>query len=985
MHRHSLSDTGTQDQVVGDSPSRFEPKGPPAASEHAQESGTWLLENAWHPFVNGTGVLQVYDTLAGKPADPLPVREAKPFTLDWAAQSLCSAAGAIGPYVAMGKLAGVPLGVPLRVTLKEAMEKYALRAGVAQVLGAGAYDFLKAPVTGETRWGNAAGSMTGFGIFTGGNWLGHSLTKTIGSTLGRETLAATSRIGVGALGGLTSYDTANQIAGITGGINQAAGDGRWSAVATGGFLNFGLPLAHKGASTLAERAGQLRSSLASSLARPDARRPSGKPMIIEQPDFVRPGKLIPFDRVAFGSPDKLGATVTAEGINFAIHASGATRMELLLFGNPAAKAPSQTLPMYRTGDTHHLFVPGAETGTLYNFRADGPYTPGMNGQYGNRLKVLLDPYAKAIHGDCLPTGDAALGYDNTDKTNPNRHLKPSQIDNVSEMPKCVAVADTFDWQGDRKPNTPWTKSVVYEANVRGFTAGDATLGDLAGTFHGLLEKIPHLKKLGVTAVELMPIMQFDHGVKGTNPITGEPLHDAWGYSTLAFQAPDATLARSGSLGQQVSEFKTMVRELHANGIEVILDIVFNHTPEGDEHGRTISLRGLDNSTYYLPKPGHPDLYKDSTGCGNTVNTNHPTVQKFILDTLHYWVEDMHVDGFRFDLASIFKYDVDGQAKFKTPIIAAIENDPVLSKVKLIAEPWSIDQYDWGHFSDRSWSELNGPFRDTGKSFVKGDTGQLPMLAKLIAGSPDWFDQSKDRHPMNFVVNHDGFTMRDGVSYDTKHNKGNGEGNRDGTNDNRSWNCGWEGPVADAPIAEAEKAAIEALRNKQVKNLVSLTMLSRGTPYLLYGDEMGKTHNGNNNAYCQPKLNELDWNLVNKHPDTLRFMQMATELRASHDIGSRAVEDLTFHGTEPGKPDFSEGARFMAWEGANKNTGRRLYSAYNAWWEPLEVKLPEGEWRVRVDTNQPMGQDIVAADKTVPAGKTITVPPRTLIVLESLKR
>jgi glycogen operon protein len=500
-----------------------------------------------------------------------------------------------------------------------------------------------------------------------------------------------------------------------------------------------------------------------------------------------------------------------------------------------------------------------------------------------------------------------------------------------------------------------------------------------------------LKKLNVTAVELMPIMQFDKADWPHNdPVTGEPLGNAWGYNTVAFQAPEGRFAKGGSDGAQVNEFKTLVRELHKNDIEVILDVVFNHTREAGHMGPTVSFKGFDNKVYYMLVPGRPELYVDHTGCGNTMNTNHPQVQKMIVDTLRYWKEEMHVDGFRFDLATIFNYDINGVERAKTPIIEAIENDPVLKDTKLIAEAWGPHQYKLGHFSDQRWSEWNGDFRDTVRKFIKGDPGQTGTLAERIKGSPTWFRPEKGRYSINFVTAHDGYTLNDLVSYQQKHNHANGENNNDGSNDNFSWNHGVEGPVERSNLPLAEQQRIDQLRVQQVKNALAMLYLSKGTPMLLYGDEMRRSQNGNNNAWPQDKLTQLDWMLAEKNKDVLRFTQMITELRKRHGIGRVAEDAITWHGTKPYQADFSDGARFIAWQyGNTNNSGRSLYQAFNAYWEPLDIVLPPGNWHRLVDTGLPAGQDIVPSPtgqtgqtNQVDQVKTYRIQPRTGIVFES---
>ncbi|CAN5602041.1 hypothetical protein BH11CYA1_BH11CYA1_28820 [soil metagenome] len=689
--------------------------------------------------------------------------------------------------------------------------------------------------------------------------------------------------------------------------------------------------------------------------------------------------------IKIGSPEPLGATVTEHGVNFAVASESAAKVELLIFENKDAKQPTRTVDLTKTDNVWHGFVENLPAGTQYLFRAHGEYSPAADGSRINPNMALLDPYSKAITGGTK----GPLGYDNSNLADPNRHLQKGTIDSVEEMPRSIVVkAGEFDWQGDRAPSIEMADSHIYETNLRGMTAADKSLGAKAGTYLGLLEKIEHLKSLNVTAVELMPIMQFDKADWPHNdPVTGEPLGNSWGYNTVAFQAPEGRFAKGGSEGAQVNEFKTMVRELHKNNIEVILDIVFNHTREAGHMGPTVSFKGFDNKVYYMLVPGHPELYVDHTGCGNTMNTNHPQVQKMILDTLRYWKEEMHVDGFRFDLATIFNYDVNGAEKAKTPIIEAMENDPVLKGSKLIAEAWGPHQYKLGHFSDQRWSEWNGDFRDTVRKFIKGDPGQTGTLAERIKGSPTWFRPEAGRYSINFVTAHDGYTLNDLVSYQQKHNHANGENNNDGSNDNYSWNHGVEGPVERSNLPIAEQQHIEQLRAQQVKNALALLYLSKGTPMLLYGDEMRRSQNGNNNAWPQDKLTQLDWMLAEKNKDILRFTQMMTDLRKRHGIGRVPEDGITWHGTQPYKADFSDGARFIAWQygktGDAPNSKPSLYQAFNAYWEPLEVTLPPGNWHRVVDTGLPSGQDIVPSQTNqVDQVKTYTIQPRTGIVFES---
>jgi glycogen operon protein len=705
-----------------------------------------------------------------------------------------------------------------------------------------------------------------------------------------------------------------------------------------------------------------------------------------------------------GDPEPLGATVTDDGVNFAVHSSGATRVELLLFDNVTDRHPSQVIPLApetnRTENVWHVFVEGLANGTLYNYRVDGPYNPSSDGTRYNSSKTLLDPYARAITGDYDWSTCDALGYDNSEPGDPDRHLRPSTVDNVAGASHCVAMRSHFDWEGDRHPDIPIEQSIIYEVNVRGFTRHHSSDSDFGGTYRGFIEKIPYLKRLGITAVELLPIFEFDQfDIPFRNPVTGERLTNSWGYNTVGFFAPESHYSYYGKLGSQVDEFKMLVRELHKHNIEVILDVVFNHSREGNQFGPTLSFRGLDNNIYYMLMPD-PAFYNDWTGCGNTFNSNHPVVRKFILDCLRYWVQEMHVDGFRFDLAAVFAVDVDQQEKGKTPIIHEIESDPVLERIKLIAEPWSIRQYRLGSFSDRRWAEWNGKFRDTVRRFVKGDAGVAPELASRVAGSYDLFSSESESerspfHSINFITCHDGFTLNDLVSYDQKHNERNGEDNKDGANDNESWNCGVEGPTDDE--------AIETLRRQQIKNFLTILFLSQGTPMLLYGDEIRRTALGNNNTVFQDNsLNWMNWSDTEIHAEVLRFTRLIIDFRKRHQIvrlwrymtkdetETPILRNITWHGVKPDQPDWSEGSRFLAWVLEAFKTEQRgdvpIYVGTNSYWEPIEVELPTlktGHWYRVVDTSLPVGEDIVPDEEAyfLPETKYL-IRPRSTIVLVS---
>jgi isoamylase len=546
-----------------------------------------------------------------------------------------------------------------------------------------------------------------------------------------------------------------------------------------------------------------------------------------------------------GRPYPLGATWDGGGVNFALFSEHATAVALCLYAErDPGKEIRQIRIEQRTDQVWHVYVPGIRPGTLYAFRVNGPYEPRQGHRF-NPAKALLDPYAKAIAGT-LQWNDAFFGYRTGD---PAGDVQPDDRDSAPYLPKSVVVDPTFDWEGDRPPLTRWSRTVIYEVHVKGFTRLHPEVPpELRGTYAGLAAPaaVRHLTELGVTAVELLPVhhsvtekYQADRG-----------LANYWGYNSIGFFCPDSRYSASGYLGQQVDEFKQMVKTLHRAGIEVILDVVYNHTAEGNHLGPTLSFRGIDNDAYYRLSPEDPRYHVDYTGTGNTLNMRHPRTIQLMMDSLRYWVLDMHVDGFRFDLAAALArelHDVDRLSAF----FDVIHQDPVISQVKLIAEPWDLGEggYQVGNFPV-GWAEWNGKYRDTIRRYWKGDTGQVAELAYRLTGSSDLYEMG-GRRPyasVNFVTAHDGFTLADLVSYEAKHNLANGEDNRDGTDDNRSWNCGVEGPTRDPKII--------ALRERQMRNFLATLFLSQGIPMLLAGDEIGRTQRGNNNAYCQD--NELSW-------------------------------------------------------------------------------------------------------------------------------
>jgi len=584
-----------------------------------------------------------------------------------------------------------------------------------------------------------------------------------------------------------------------------------------------------------------------------------------------------------GRPLPLGAHIIDTSVRFALFSRHATRVSLLLFKNPNDGEPEYTIDLdpkiNRTGDIWHVEVKGLQAGQFYGYRVDGPYEPERGHRF-DRYKLLLDPYAKSITGNFSWELADARGYN---ILSPQKDLSFSTMDDAVGMPKCIVIDDHFDWQADRPLNIPLKDCIIYETHVRGLTQHPSSGVKQPGTFEGVLEKIDYFKELGITSLELLPVMEFDNNeVVRNNPLTNEELKNYWGYSTICFMSPKGLYSSTGFLGQQVTEFKKMVRELHKAEIEVILDIVLNHSSEGNETGPTLCFRGLDNVIYYMLED-NKRYYKNYSGCGNTLNCNHPIVRHFVIDCLRYWVIEMHVDGFRFDLASILGRGPNGELLENPPLVEMIAEDPILHKTKIIAEAWDASgAYQVGTFPGRRWAEWNGRFRDDIRRFWRGDSGLIPIFATRFAGSSDLYqeDGRQPFHSINFVTCHDGFTLNDLVSYNEKHNEANGEYNLDGTNENYSFSFGVEG--------ETDDPAIEKLRIQQIKNFLTTLMLSQGTPMLLGGDEFRRTQLGNNNAYCQD--NEIawyDWTLKEKHAEIFRFCQALIRLRKDHPIFRRS--------------------------------------------------------------------------------------------------
>ena len=650
----------------------------------------------------------------------------------------------------------------------------------------------------------------------------------------------------------------------------------------------------------------------------------------------------------------LGARLGREGVNFSVYSKHAEAIDLLLFDSADDARPARTVvlvpPRHRTYHYWHAFVPGVKAGQVYAYRVRGPRDPGRGLRFDGD-KTLFDPYGRALARPKVYDRGAAC--------------RPG--DNGAAALKSVVVdARDYDWEGDRPIQRRYENTVVYELHVGGFTKhpSSGVSPEKRGTFAGVIEKIPYLLDLGVTAVELMPVFEFDE----QDAPAGKTNY--WGYSPLSYFMPHrAYSSRKDALGP-LHEFRDMVKALHRAGIEVILDVVYNHTAEGDQNGPTLSYRGFDNEAYYMLAPD-PRYYMNITGCGNTLNSNHAVARRLVLDSLRYWVKAMHVDGFRFDLASILTRDGSGRPEPEPPVLLDIESDPVLASCKLIAEAWDPGGlYQVGSFVGDSWLEWNGRFRDDVRAFLKGDAGMVPKISERLLGSPDLFahENREPEESVNFVSCHDGFTLNDAVSYDGKHNEANGEGNRDGSDDNRSWNHGVEGPGGDP--------AVEALRNRQVKNALALLMLSAGTPMLLMGDEGRRTQRGNNNAYAQDnEISWLDWDLLRRHADVQRFVKLLVEARLHLHLpkgeASCTLNELLsaarvdWHGLRLFDPRWEDKESRMLAATVHDPAGKfSLHAMFNAHWEPHEFELPgraDGRprhWRRWIDTALASPQDIV---------------------------
>ena len=686
-------------------------------------------------------------------------------------------------------------------------------------------------------------------------------------------------------------------------------------------------------------------------------------------------KEITTTRQLYGSASPLGASIYSNGLNFSVFSRDAQGVDLLLFEGSDQEAPSRVVeldPVHnRTYHYWHVFISGLSHGQVYAFRVHGQFAP-ERGMRFDPEKILLDPYGRAVG---IP-----FAY--------NRETLRKPGDTAACGMKSIVVdLDSYDWEGDSPLHIPCSRTVIYELHMRGFTChpNSGVHPSLKGTYAGLIEKIPYLQSLGITAVELLPVFQFD--TQDCPP----GLVNYWGYAPVSFFSPHRAYSSRQDPEGPVHEFRDMVKALHRAGIEVILDVVYNHTAEGDQTGPTISFRGFDNATYYILEADR-SRYANYSGCGNTINANNPIARRMIVDSLRYWVKHMHVDGFRFDLASSLSRDASGNCLMAPPVLWDIETDPDLASTKLIAEAWdAAGLYQVGSFIGDSWQEWNGRFRDDVRSFLRGDQASVRGAADCLLGSPAIYahEQREAEQSVNFVTCHDGFTLNDLVSYNQKHNEANGENNRDGGNDNRSWNCGVEGPSNDPDI--------EHLRNRQIKNFLTLTLLSVGMPMILMGDEVRRTQNGNNNNYCHDdETSWFDWSLMSAHADIHRFTTLLIKRRLQRNALAgdtrktlaQLIEQAhkTWHGVRPFQPDWSDWSHSLALSARLIDEPILVYMMLNAYWEPLEFELPhldsDGKlWRRWIDTGLDPPSDIVDWRlSAVHPGATYRAQPRSVVVL-----
>jgi isoamylase len=699
-------------------------------------------------------------------------------------------------------------------------------------------------------------------------------------------------------------------------------------------------------------------------------------------------------KLSAGCHYPLGAAIKPGGVNFALYSQNAVEVYLLLF-NESDSLPSDIIRMEnKTKNVWHVFVEGLKPGQMYGYKVRGEFNPAMGLRF-NESKLLLDPYAKAFTGKCRNTDNLLLPYDIMAIP---RGFIPDPRDNSAVMPKCLVVDDQFNWETDEPMHFPMEKLIIYEVHVKGFTAHPSSQVSYPGTYLGFIQKIPHLVELGINAVEFLPVHEF---------YVDDFLHERgltnyWGYNSIGFFAPELSYGTGRSYGCQVAEFKTLVRELHRAGIAVILDVVYNHTGEGNEYGPSISFKGIDNPSYYVltgSKFQPYAYYMNYTGCGNSFNLASPPALRLVMDSLRYWVEVMHVDGFRFDLASVLGRSGDAMNyRRSASFFDAINQDPILNRVMLIAEPWDLGTYEVGNFPI-DWSEWNGKFRDTVRRFYKGDSDQVRDLGWRLTGSADLYgeDGRSAYNSVNFITCHDGFTLHDLISYNGKHNEANGESNADGTNDNNSWNCGAEGATDDREILQ--------LRKQLAKNYACCLLFASGTPMILGGDEFFRTQKGNNNAYCQDnEIGWFNWEEVGRNKDIVAFFKKTIAFTRRYsilqrrkfslgkDLNADTIPDLSWFGPDlqpPNWPDSELRTIGMLLDGGEEQSdaGRYfLYVIYNADYRLQAVKIPPAPdgtmWRRVIDTSLLAGEDFLDPGEEVPLSPAdqYLVNPRSTVVL-----
>lgn len=681
-------------------------------------------------------------------------------------------------------------------------------------------------------------------------------------------------------------------------------------------------------------------------------------------------------KIQRGTPYPLGATVMEGGTNFSVFSKNAQAIELLLFEHEEAKKPYRVVSFHpkqnKTFYYWHIFLENIGHGQVYAYRVYGKYDPS-SGDMFDSSKVLIDPYSKKV---------SSLLYD-------REAAKKYGVDNCATSMRSIVIdPKRYDWEGDKPLCRPYSNTVIYEMHVSGFTKNpnSGVADDIRGSYLGVIEKIPYLKELGITAVELLPVQQFD---KYDAP---KGLTNYWGYSPICFFAPHNGYVSKRAGACPVNEFRDMVKAFHKAGIEVILDVVYNHTAEMGADGPTLSWRGFENKAYYIMDDDY--RYLDFSGCGNTFNANHSIARRMIMNSLRYWVREMHVDGFRFDLASILSRGESGQPMENPPILWEIESDPVLAGTKIIAEAWDAGGlYQVGNFIGDKWGEWNGKYRDDIRRFVKGDEGMINPLAIRMEGSPDmyWDPRRDPNRSINFITCHDGFTLNDLVSYNQKHNEANCEGNRDGSNENYSWNCGVEGPT--------NNPAIEALRLRQIKNFFAILFLSQGTPMFMMGDEVRRTQRGNNNAYCQDnEIGWFNWDDVQKNQGLFRFVKKLIQFNLNHRLLQENyywhitrdddTQRIHWHGVKLNHPDWGWHSHSIAFLLTDKEDKEQVYVMINAYWEKLtfEIPYPEPtigkEWVRVIDTSLPSPNDFIDVEKAPPyRSSTYTVSPRTVVMLQ----